>query len=77
MNVYTKYRNFIQARIHPAIIDTVHVTGATYFATLQGYIIFETELYVLNTIVLLFQIAKKKKVQAIDWLSTSTHMAAI
>ena len=50
MNAYAKCKRFHsgQTNSHPAIIHAMQDTGSIYFATLQGYVIFETELYVLD-----------------------------
>ena len=46
MNAYAKCRfHSGQTNSHPAMIHAMQGTGSIYFATLQGYVIFETELY--------------------------------
>ena len=36
-----------QVNSHKAIVDAMKVKRSIYFATLQGYVIFETELYIV------------------------------
>ena len=50
IHIYKLYK-FHESRYnnYSTINDTIQAKGAVYFATLQGYIIFETDLYLHNS----------------------------
>ena len=46
MHKMCKFHSY-QVNSHQAMIDAMKVKRSIYFATLQGYVIFETELYMV------------------------------
>ena len=62
-----------QFDIHQAMVDAMEMKRSVYFATLQGYVIFETELYIYlsNTIATIDKLQIKIKLRS---FKSSTHI---
>ena len=51
MHKMYKFHSY-QVNSHKAMVDAMKVKRSIYFATLQGYVIFETELYIAERVIL-------------------------